>query len=436
MLKGIKNFFGGSQAQHKTCIIPLQSGSLLEHVFSGSGRITAAQAMGFYRKSSSVATSVDIISGLVEQIKPIVKDVKNDKFIDNHPVLNLLQNPNGFEQYENFIGKLSRHFLLKKDSYIVGVGNIRRPPIEIFAEKPQNVSTVQAMDGYPKNYIVTFGSIVGNFNREDRKLGITRFYDGNLKELYHIMGFSSRTEDTQGDSPLEAISLEIKQQIKSKVHNISVIDNGGRLSLIVSFKEDTPDDDEHKARKKRINEDLGGAEKAGSIAVISGDATAIQEVGKSNKDMDFATLDDMASRVIFRRYGIPSQIAFPDKATFNNYKTALLALYDNTVLSHAKFLYNGLTWMMMPRYGLDPSQFIITYDPQSITALVERMLETLKLRKEIAIETPNELRSFLPNRDPVENGDVLYQPSTQVPLGVDINDDDESNINDIDELEQ
>jgi len=50
-----------------------------------------------------------------------------------------------------------------------------------------------------------------------------------------------------------------------------------------------------------------------------------------------------------------------------------------------------------------------------------RRLDEIEKRRKINIETINELREFLPGSDkPIEGGDILYQPSTLIPVGFDI----------------
>jgi len=87
-------------------------------------------------------------------------------------------------------------------------------------------------------------------------------------------------------------------------------------------------------------------------------------------------------------------------------------------------LFAGLTNLLVPRFGLDPAKVKITYDPRSITALVDRELKQLKTRKDINIETVNELRIEFLAKDDIDGGDVVYQPASMIPLGTDPFDDD------------
>ena len=396
-------------------IFDLQQGSLLEGAFSGR-RVSASAAFGFYRSNSALATAVDLIADSFEQIAPVLKI--DGEFVSDHEVIKLLMQPNGFESWPQFAGEIARHYLLTHNEYIFGAGNVNRPPLQLFAVYPPNISTMEAIDKRPSSYLVSDGEGRGNYQRNEKGTQIVRYYDGNLKELFHTMGFSSRNSKLSADSPIEAILLDVKQQIAGRSHNLKLIQNGARLSLLVSFK-DVIDADEHEERKQKIQEALGGAENAGKIAVTAGEDMTVKEFGQTNKDMDYAELESVASTSVYLRYRIPLPLVTVSASTLNNYEASIPVLYDQAVLPLAATIFSGLSKFLLPRYGLDPTTAQITHDPDSITALMSRRLDELKKRKDIAIETPNELRSLLPDRDDVENGDILYQPANLVPVGED-----------------
>lgn len=399
-------------------IWPLPEGSFLEYAFGNFGRISPRKAMEFYRTNSTIATCVDKIASRIEQITPVLKNFNDDKIITDHEVLKLLKKPNQFNSWPQFIGKLSRHYLLTHDSHLVLLGNQNRPPLEMYALKPQNVLVNQAPDNFPISYQVGIGPGIGVYNRSEINR-TARFFAQNFKEIYHIMGFSSRDEDLYADSPLEAAAMEAKQQIKGRYHNLSLLENGGRLSLVFAFKDDDGlSDDEYKIRKKRIYEDLSGSGNAGKIAVISGSEVDVREVGVNNKDMDFAGLEDIASKAIYLRYEIPLPLVSMDASTYNNYQTAILDFYESTILPLVDTLFAGLTRALFSRYNAE--DYYLSYDPENIKVLMRQAIAELEQRKRLNIETTNELRMFLPGRESIEGGSVLYQPATLVPIGQDL----------------
>ncbi len=77
------------RVERKSFTIPLPTGSLLEFAFGAGGYMSNTVAMGFYRKTASIATAVDMIAGAFEQMRPVLK-TEDDEFIN--------------EMYEKYIG--------------------------------------------------------------------------------------------------------------------------------------------------------------------------------------------------------------------------------------------------------------------------------------------------------------------------------------------
>ena len=404
--------------------IPVERGSFLEFALGisidqyGFSYLSNYRAMKFYRQSSAVATAVDCISDEIENIKPVIS-TEDGKLSSNHDILRRLKVPNDYEMYQDFIGQTARSYLITGDVYWFGGGTITRPPVVLFCEKPHNVNTIEALNGYTQTFNVYRGVGTGSFTKERTpKMGI-RYYDGGMRELFNLRRYSSRYHTTHGDSPLLAAALEVAQQVLNRVHNVSVLENGGRLSMVVQFK-DTTDDDEHQDRKRKINEQLGGSSNAGNIAVISSQEMEIQEFGKTNKDMDFYNLDQVARHAIYSRYKVPLPLISQDASTFNNMEQAVYHLYDFAVIPLYNRLMSGLTRFLFPRYGLDPDRVFLTYNPEEVEALKMRRVEQLTKRKELGVETINEIREGLPNRESIQGGNVLYQPANLVPVGTDL----------------
>lgn len=382
--------------------------------------VTPTKAMQYYRKNSSIATAVDMIADAIASIQPVI-ELADGTISTKHPVLDFLDSPNPGKTWLDIAGEMSRHYLLTGQCCFYGLGAQRRPPSEINTIKPQNVSVSADQNQGVNQFIVGAGPGQGSYTRDLGFDRVYRYYDGPLKEFYRVQGFSSRTDDATPDSPLQAVLLEIEQQIKGRIHNLKILENGGRLSLLIVFKEEMLTDDEHRDRTQRINETMAGPQNAGRIGVMSGgDVQEVREMGNNNKDMDYVMLDTIASKAIYFRYKIPLALVTTDASSYNNLSTAYEMLYDMAVLPLADRLFTGLSRFILPRFGLSLSDIKITYNPDSLTALRQRRLNELKLRKDIGVETVNELREGLPNREDIANGDVIYQNATLVPMGTDV----------------
>lgn len=421
----LNRLFGKKQQklEYKSTGVSISPDSFLAFSLTGSvSNLTPVMAYEYYRTSSAVATSVDLIAEEVEQMQPVLVH-RSKGVIQEHPLLDLLRDPNPAEDYRTFIGALARNWLITRTAPIGTKGNVKFAPVEMWAVKPQHISTIEnGVDGYPASYLVTTGPCQNSYNRSTEKRN-WRYLANELAELYRISGFSSQSGSTHPDSPLLAAALEIRQQINGRVHNAKLLENGARLSLIAVMK-DSVSPEEHESRKHLLNQQISGASNAGKVAVISSEDMELKEVGTSNKDMDYANLDKISSQAVFLRYKIPLPLVTTDNSTYNNMNSAKFDLYDRAVIPTFNVLAQGISQCLFPRMGLDLNEYTLTYDAEKITAVRGRMLEELKLKRDLNLETTNELRASLPDREPVEGGGVLYQSATLIPVGLDTSLDD------------
>jgi len=327
---------------------------------------------------------------------------------------------------ELFLEALGKNFLITGEAGVVALGTVNRPPIELLAISPSNVTPTEGTGGVPANYNVTGNTAAGIYQYQIAR-GTARYLDGTLREFKQIRTFSTKNNSLlRGQSLLVSASREVRQHILGNTHNVSLLENGGRVSLVFHFDQDMMDDDFEEV-KQRVRSQYGGAQHAGEIGVTAGGKLDIKEIGVNNKDMDFANLQRMARDAVALQYKVPLPLLSTDAATFNNYREAKLALYDDAVLPLADRIFAGLSDFLLPRYGLDPSRVRITYDMDDITALATRRNEELKLRRDLNLESTNELRSLL-GREAAENGDQILIPANMVPLAQDTFTDDNLRI--------
>ena len=394
-------------------------GSFLKFGTTGSAT-TPTSAMNLHDKSSAVSIPINYIAEAFASINPVLKE--GTEIITDHPVLDLLQTPSPFYTQDLFLENLGKNYLITGETELIGLGNINRPPIELQPINPKHVTINEGQSGLATSMIVSGEVLTGAYNLV-LKGRSARYLRGNLSELKQIRNYSTRDNSLlRGQSPLVSASAEVRQHIEGNTHNISLLVNGGRVSLVFHFDEDL-DEDDFEATKQRVREQYGGAQEAGKIGVTAGSKLDIKELGISNKDMDFANLQTMARTAVALQYKFPLPLLSTDASTFNNYKEAKAALYDDAVLPLADRIFGGLSDFLLPRYGLDPAKIRITYDLDQITALAGRRNEELKLRRELNLETVNEMRTLI-GREPVDGGDVVMAPATMIPIGTDMFTDD------------
>jgi len=390
---------------------------------------TPASALSLYTKSTAVSIPINLIAESFASIDPVLEDI-DGKIITESPVLDLLSEPSPYYDSMLFMEAIAKNYLVTGECGIVAIGSINRPPLELQPISPSNISVVEGNGGLATSIIVSGTTLVGTYLLIVNK-NRARYLLGSLKEIYQIRNFNVDDNSLlRGMSNLKAASAEARQHIEGNNHNVSLLTNGGRVFVVFHTSSDlNPDDFE--AFKERVHSQYGGTSNAGKIGVTSGGDLDIKNLGSSNKDMDFANLQAVAKESIALQYKVPLALVTTDATTFNNYAESKLALYDDATLPLADKMFSGLSKFLLPRFGLDPSKVKITYDKDSITALEKRRNENLKLRKELNIETTNELRAGT-GLDDINGGDNIFIPANSIPIDSDlfVNDGETSTIED------
>lgn len=409
--------FDKSRKSHETKSLVLGlDDSLSQFVKFGmdSAAATPGAAMALYEQSSAVSIPVTWIGDAFASINPVLK--KDEKIIRDHPLLELLNNPNPHFTKIAFMENLGKNYLIAGETEVVAIGNVNRPPLQLFPINPSKVNPLQGNNGINQSFLISDLLLQGSYQLQTGNKS-ARYFDGNLKEIKQIRNYSSRHSSLfRGQSPLLAASAEVRHHIKGNRHNISLLDNGGRISVVFHFEDDLNDDD-FAETKRRILQQYSGVFQAGMPIVTAGDKLNIKEMGINNKDMDYAVLHEKAKQAVAQVYKFPLPLLTTDSSTFNNYQLALEALYHNAALPLADCIYGGLQSLLFPRFGLD-SSYKLTFDLDDIMALKASRFKELSDRVNLNLESLNEGRELL-GREPVTGGDEIRLPVNLVPIGSD-----------------
>ena len=393
---------------------PEALGSFL--MFGAGEAATPSSALSLYEQSTAVSIPINMIADAFAVLEPIL--VVDDKIIRNHPVVNLLTNPSPYYSGELFFEMLAKEYLITGETTFVALGGVRRPPLELQPISGKNITIPEGEGGTPHHVYVGGNTLTGTYEPKIKR-GLLRYFDGGLRELIRMRNYSTKNNSLlRGQSPLLAASKEVRQHILGGTHNVSILEKGGRVSLIFHFDADMDDEDFEEA-KTRVREQYGGAGAAGEIGVTAGGALDIKSVGVNNRDMDFAVLQKMAVKAVTLQYHVPLPLVTDERQTLNNYREGKVALYDDAVIPLSKRIFGALSDHLLPRYGISNLNARITFDPDQVSALVARRNEELNKRKNIGVESDNEIRALM-GREPYEGGNVILKPSSLIPAGTDI----------------
>lgn len=379
--------------------------------------LSAHVALTYYRKVSPIFDAVDRLTDEMASIRPVIYDKKKEEYITDHPLLDLLNRPNAFQSGDLFIKEMATYFLVTGNTYIEATGAVNRPALELFTDHPSNITiTADQNDGYPDKYSVTTKIHNENFKREEFGTSYRYLNDFDTREILHIktVNPTNSMDYLYGMSRLTPIYYEIEQYMNASVHNLALLKNGATPSGVLSTEQNL-NDDQYQRLLLEMNKFFQGAENAGRPMVAEG-GLKYSSISHNNKDMDFLNLKKDVRDMLYSNLRIPLAYISRDQMTMSNMDAAKYIFYDNAVLPFYKRLMNDLGDKLMPRYGLDPDQFDVTYEESSIPTLVMRHFEETKELNSMSVLSKNEIRTRL-GYDEKEGLDDVLQPANLIPAG-------------------
>jgi HK97 family phage portal protein len=376
--------------------------------------LSFAMLIMYSQRCAPFGDAVNILADAVCDIEPRVWDWQKREYDDKHPLNELLRQPNDTMDRANFFRHLVGMFAITSNPFIRTIGPINRPPLSLDVDSPvfADVQPDKVGDIGTIKIQNEFG--MRTYKAETVE-GRRRYRFGTDNEIWPCLYFNPNrgTRKFFATPIAKPLYYDIEQYITSGLHNKSLLKRGARPGGMFSSSTDVPLTDEQFERlQNQVNMYFAGAANAGRPMI--GENIKFEPMITSNRDMDYATLVKNARTQIYSQFRIPLPIVNSDSQTYSNYETAQVALYDRAALPMARFLYGQLGNALLYRYGRDWRRYEIRYDETDIPALQMRRAENVRLRKQIGVNTVNELRQQLGD-DPVDGGDVILRPANEIP---------------------
>jgi len=375
-----------------------------------------AQAIPYYLQIGPVADAVDLVSSEIANIVPVMQDTKSGVFIEDHPLLTLLDNPNTNETYSDFIKQFVLFYLVTGNNYLLATGPVGVPPVELSVIRPQTVTiTPSDKDGRAQTYIVTGAA---DFERNGSQF---RFFTRDqTAEIYQSKIVNPRTgtsasaesEALYGLSPLTPHIYDLELYRSVCIHNIALLKNGARPSTVFQAKNKLTEE-QQKQMQASLEQWYEGEANAGRPVVVGG-GFDIEVLNETARDMDYATLKRQVTESIFRTYKIPLPLISSESMTLSNYTQANLVFYLSAVLPLLNYIFQQITNFLLPRYPRSDG-LILTYKSETVLALEPLRMQRLKDLDALKITTINEMRLLL-NFGELAGGTDVYRPATDIPV--------------------
>lgn len=394
-----------------------------------NGDLSAFAAIQMYTDSMPFYNAIDIRARHYSQIPIRLFDKATNEFIDKHPVLDLLNNPNSDISGLEFSYSYVSFFDITGNVFLLATGRVERPPLELITIPPQNItfgiSTTFRLLNIPDWIQVTASSsgITDRFFaeevREGNQTSIRYYNETRDRELWHMRMFNPKRNHGNfwGMSKAKPIFLEIQQYLSGNNNNWSILKRGSRMSVAWVNNRGEELTETQWERLQEQADKYRGDMNAGGTPILDG--MDIKDIQAKNTDMQFKELQEAMLSRISIVYGIPLAMLLDKSMTLNNLETSGLLLYDNAVMPLAVYMYDELTRFLLPRYK-NTENLTFKFSENDIPVLRPRVLENAKRQSELNVNTMNEIRTVIGDKPLDEGGDTVFISSTLVPAGVDL----------------
>ena len=403
--------------------------SFPEYLFnSGYEDLSAFSAIVIYKRAMPLFNAVSMRAEAFAQIPVRVKDKKTNEFIEDHPVLELLDKPNADVSQQEFLEQMSSYYDITGENFTVATGRLTSPPLELVNIGPQlinfdNTSTRFGILNIPNEIRVNRiqgGQLAFKAEEFNNELGL-RFVNAQQdSEIWHIRSFNPLRSSNQfrGLSRAQPIWMELQQYISGNATNLSNLKRGTRLSMAWVNTSGVPLTNDQWERMQKEAQKYKGDVNAGGTPILDGmDAKTIQQ---TNREMEFKDLQEGMLARVSSTYRIPLAILLPQQMTLNNLETSMLQFFDNGVLPLTSRLYNEMTRMLMPRYK-GSENLCFAFNENDITALRARILTNAERLSKIDVNTIDEVRNVIGDQPLDSGGNQVFRNASLIPVGEEFN---------------
>jgi HK97 family phage portal protein len=335
---------------------------------------------------------------------------KNAKTIDEHELLDLLDNPNPMQHGTEFMVALYSYLMITGNNFVERTNETRLDRMELYNLRPDRTQVIPGITGAPEGYLHRVGGDERTF-----KIDV----DKGLMPVMHLKRFNP-INDWYGMSPLDPAAWGIDIHNASGAWNKALLDNAAAPSGAFVYSGspeagNTMGDDQYARLKQELDTNVRGARNAGKPLLLEG-GLDWKQMGMSPDTMKAVDTKNQAAREIAFTLGVPPMLlGIPGDNTYSNYVEANRAFYRQTVIPLVRWNFRAFENWFGPLLGKDVH---ITPDLDQVDALaVEREAQWDRIEKSSSM-TINEKRKAR-GLDPVDGGDELYVGSGQLPISHD-----------------
>ena len=272
-----------------------------------------------------------------------------------HPILSLLERPNGRETGTRLLEAVYGHLLVSGNAYLQAA-QVDGEPRELHGLRPDRMRVVAGPDGWPVGYEYAVGGRTLRFDQTGE----------GAPPILHLTLFHP-LDDHYGLSPMEAAAVPLDIHNAAGAWNKALLDNAARPSGALVFGAGGAMSDAQFDRlKAELHENYQGALNAGRPLLLEG-GLDWKPLSLSPKDMDFMEAKNGAAREIALAFGVPPLLlGLPGDNTYANYAEANRAFYRQSVIPLVRRTAEALAQWLGLAFG---DSFRLVPDLDAIDAL-------------------------------------------------------------------
>jgi len=339
------------------------------------------------------------VSAIVNTLSDLEFVIRNEKgvIVENHPALNLLYTPNSFMTIRQLFNYLSGGLELTGNAYLLKDNLTAGRPTTLFPLMPQYIKIKPSGD--PENPIKEFQYNINGTKKHYLSEDVIHFKFYNAADFYY------------GLAPLAAARTPADTLQASEKYNEAFFNNSARPDGILS-SDNRVDEPSKNRMLKMWNDKFRGEEKAHKTVVLS-DGVKWQQMGMSQKDMEYIQGQKLSRETVCAIFGVPpAMVGLFEFAPQFNTKEQQKIFYQNTIIPKAKVIAETLTEFLLPAFD-NTKKHYFSIDLSNINVLREDITEkapSATLYQKMGF-TRNEVTVALGLPFPItKDGDIRHEP--------------------------
>lgn len=303
-----------------------------------------AYAQEGYRGNDTLFKCINYIITNGAAIPPkLYTDDTRQTEIKSHPLLDKLKRPNPEQTGVQLRKAVLGYYLVAGNSYLYAIRKAPvGPPDELWTMQPDKVE----INPTKTRGIVSYSYADFEGNADHPAAGGNPIPAANM---CHMKTWDPN-DPLFGISPIEVGAITVDQQTANKKWNLSLTQQGGKMTGAFTTSVMLSPNDRSKLEDK-INEKYAGPRNAGRIAVLDGGLTW-QNMGIPPGEMEWLGSLKYNAGSLANLYNMPPQlIGDTSSTTYDNMQEAKAASYTEEIFPVLDDMYAGWTNWLVPMYA-------------------------------------------------------------------------------------